>query len=404
MWRYPRKRLWQCSRWISNLLPVKVIEMSVGIYIHVPFCLRKCNYCDFISYPFDAGLAASYVYALEKEMKLYAGNMPGEQRDVRTVFLGGGTPSLLSGEQLALILDNCRRYFRVRDDAEITVECNPGTVTKDKFALMRGAGVNRISLGVQAYQPGLLALLGRTHSFMEVAEAVKACRSAGIENISCDLIYGIPGQTGADWKETLDRVLDLSPVHISAYCLKVEHGTPMYKDVASGRVTPCDEDTELEMYQYVIGFLADRGFKHYEISNFALPGMEARHNLIYWLNEEYLGLGPAAHSMLDRHRFSNEPCVASYIKKLGKNEPVIEEKKSLSIKEQISETIFLGLRLLDGLDTRAFIRRYGCSVADIFAPQLKKLTDLGLIKIAENRIRLTEKGLPLANEVFMEFI
>ena len=378
--------------------------MSIGIYIHVPFCLKKCNYCDFISYPYDAGLAASYVYALEREMKLYAGKMPADQRVVRTVFLGGGTPSLLSGQHLALILENCRMYFQIRDDAEITVECNPGTVTREKFALMRRAGVNRISLGVQAFQAKLLSFLGRTHSFAEVNEAVKACRCEGIDNISCDLIYGIPGQTGQDWQETLERVLDLSPAHISAYGLKIEPETPLYKAVASGTVVPCDDEAELEMYQYVISILAARGFKHYEISNFALPGMEARHNLIYWLNEEYLGLGPAAHSLLNRHRFSNVKCVASYIKKLEKNEPAVAEKNPLSLEDEISETIFLGLRMLDGLDTRAFTRRFGCSVADIFGPQLEKLTGLGLIKINANGIRLTEKGLPLANEVFVEFI
>ncbi|WP_418790702.1 radical SAM family heme chaperone HemW [Phosphitispora sp. TUW77] len=366
--------------------------------------MKKCNYCDFISYPFDADLAASYVYALAKEVKLQAAKMTNGQRQVRTVYLGGGTPSLLSGEHLVLILENCRKHFRISSDAEITVECNPGTVTREKIALMRRAGVNRISLGVQAYQPKLLAFLGRTHSFNEVTETVKACRYEGIDNINCDLIYGIPMQQRHDWQETIERVLDLSPVHISAYGLKVEPGTPLYKDIASGSVVPCDEEAELEMYRYAINILAGNGYKHYEISNFAFPGKEARHNLIYWFNKEYLGLGPAAHSMLNCQRFSNVKCVASYIKKLEQNEPVVAATTQLSLEDEIAETIFLGLRLLDGLDTLDFARRFGCSVADIFRTQLEKLADQGLIKIAENRIKLTEKGLPLANEVFVEFI
>ena len=378
--------------------------MAIGIYIHVPFCLKKCNYCDFISYPYDAGLALSYVSALKKEMAFHAQNMFSEHRRVRSIFLGGGTPTVLPGDLLAVILDNCRTYFSLAEDAEITVECNPGTVTPEKFALLKEAGVNRISIGVQAYQQRLLSLLGRNHSFREFAAAVDSCRQAGFENINFDLIYGIPGQTMRDWQETLDVILDNSPRHISAYCLKIEPDTPLHREVTSGYLVPCDEDTQLEMYWYTIKLLADRGYVHYEISNFALPGMEARHNLIYWHNEEYLGLGPAAHSMLDKYRFSNVESVASYIKKLEKKETAVYRKTRLTEAEQISETVFLGLRLLAGLDTNEFEQRFKQSFFDIYQKQIDKLIGLDLIKIAENRVLLTKKGLPVANEVFAEFI
>ncbi|MHB9094880.1 MAG: radical SAM family heme chaperone HemW [Eubacteriales bacterium] len=378
--------------------------MAIGIYIHVPFCLKKCNYCDFVSYPYDADLAASYVYALEKEMSYQLVNMGSEHREVKSIYLGGGTPTVLTGEQLAAILENCRKSYQVADDAEITVECNPGTVNPDKLGRIRKAGANRVSIGVQAYQQELLARLGRIHNWQEVESAVRHSRQAGFDNVSLDLIFGIPGQSMRQWRDTLDRVLALSPQHISAYNLKIEPDTPLHRDVCSGYLIPCDEELELEMYWYVIGFLTGNGFVHYEISNFARPGREARHNLIYWRNEEYLGFGPAAHSMLEGRRFSNVEKVELYINRLNRNESGIQNQQYLSREERISETVFLGLRLIEGLDLDAFKQSYGQSIFEIFAVQLKRLSSLGLVKIEDNRLKLTEKGLPLANEVFAEFI
>lgn len=378
--------------------------MAIGLYIHVPFCVKKCAYCDFVSYPYDAGLAASYVSALDTEMALHARNMTSEHRQVKSIYLGGGTPTTLGGEQLAAILDGCRRHFMVAENAEITVECNPGTVDLAKLEQVRRAGVNRLSIGVQAYQEKLLSRLGRIHRWSEVIEAARNCRQAGFDNMSVDLIFGIPGQTMEDWRESLHRVMELSPQHVSAYNLKIEPDTPLHRDVTSGYLVPCDEELELEMYWYTVDFLTGSGLSHYEISNFALPGREARHNLIYWHNEEYLGLGPAAHSMLSGHRFSNIKSVESYISRLKKRESVIHELHCQTEDEQVSETVFLGLRLIHGLDLEAFAHKHGRPIFEIFGDQLKRLQKLGLIEIDDDRIRLTEKGLPLANEVFAEFV
>ena len=378
--------------------------MAIGLYIHVPFCLQKCNYCDFISYPYDVDLAASYVYALEKEMALHIVNMRSDHRTVKSIYLGGGTPTVLTGEHLTAILDYCRSYFTLTDDAEITVECNPGTVDSAKMVEIRKAGVNRVSIGVQAYQQKMLSRLGRIHNWREVVEAARSCKEAGFDNLNFDLMFGIPGQSQKNWRETLDRVIELTPQHVSAYNLKIEPDTPLHRDVVSGYLVSCDEELELEMYWYAIDFLTGHGFTHYEISNFAQPGREARHNLIYWNNEEYLGLGPAAHSMMNSHRFSNLESVELYINRLNKNESVIHKLNSLTREEQISETVFLGLRLISGLDLTAFEQRYGKSFSELFGDKIKKLTAQGLIENEENRLRLTAKGLPLANEVFAEFI
>ncbi len=378
--------------------------MAIGLYIHVPFCLKKCSYCDFISYPYDAALAESYVYALEKEMAFYAGNLSGGQRAAKSVYLGGGTPTVLSGDQLAKILRISRSCFNIPDNAEITVECNPGTVDREKLEKLRKAGFNRVSIGVQAYQQNLMSVLGRVHSWQEVLTCVRNSREAGFNNINFDLIFGIPGQTMRDWKETLDRVLELSPQHMSTYNLKIEPDTPLHRDVTSGYLLPCDEELELDMYWYTVDYLTNGGFMHYEISNFALPGREAVHNLIYWRNEEYLGLGPAAHSMVEGCRFNNVKSVETYIRRLQSGETAVDETLSLSQAEQMSESVFLGLRMIEGLDLEAFERRFGRSVFQVFSEQIRALQALGLIETAERHLKLTKKAIPVANEVFAEFI
>jgi len=381
-----------------------VYTMAIGLYIHIPFCVKKCSYCDFISYPYDAGLAASYVCALDREMAQYAVEMSPEERRVRSIYVGGGTPTVLRGAQLVKIIEDCRKNFTVAGDAEITVECNPGTVDYNKLAEIRQAGVNRLSIGVQAQQQKLLDLLGRIHGWQQVAETVDNSRQAGFDNISLDLIFGIPGQSLRNWQRTLQNVLALFPEHISAYNLKIEPDTPLHRDVASGYLLPCDEELELKMFWHGIEYLTGNGFKHYEISNFARPGREARHNLIYWHNEEYLGLGPAAHSMFREKRFSNEENVELYIQKLLQGQPAVREAHQLSVAEQISETIFLALRLAEGLDLAGFEARFGKPVEGLFGAELRKLRGMGLVEITEKNLKLTKKGLPLANEVFAAFI
>lgn len=378
--------------------------MPIGLYIHVPFCIKKCSYCDFVSYPYNPELAEAYVDALEREMFFHASKMSEEQRILKSVFIGGGTPSCLSGKLLTVIFNNLHKYFQLSPDAEITVECNPGTVDIEKFRELRSAGVNRISMGVQAYQPRLLSALGRVHNWPDVVKAVRLCREAGFDNLSLDLIFGVPGQTMLDWKESLNNTVKLAPEHISAYNLKIEPDTRLQREVASGQLTVCDEELEVEMFLYTIEFLHDHGYSHYEISNFAKTGRESRHNLTYWLNGEYLGLGPAAHSMMNGSRFSNVESVELYIRRLKTGISVIDTTSRLTREEEISETVFLRLRLIEGLDMSYFEQKYGLRFSKHYAKQLEKLTGLGLVEIKGKNLKLTESGLLLANEVFAEFI
>lgn len=378
--------------------------MPIGLYIHVPFCLKKCNYCDFVSYPYDAGSAASYVCALKKEMALYVAKLPPEHKTLRSIYIGGGTPTVLPAHLMTEILAAVRANFTWPGDIEVTVEANPGTVDESKLCALRGAGVNRLSLGAQAVQERLLSLLGRRHGWRQVDGAVMTARRAGIDNISIDLIYGIPGQIMKDWQETLEHAAALGVEHISAYNLKIEPDTPLCRDVTAGYTVPCDEDLEVEMLYYTIDRLSEHGYRHYEISNYARPGREAGHNLTYWQNEEYLGLGPAAHSYIDGVRFANTPDLHRYQAMLAQGRTPVSEEEVLTPRERLAEAIFLGLRLTDGVDLRQFAGKYGEDPEVSFRESLDKLLRLGLIHVSDHRLRLARKGLPLANEVFAEFV
>ncbi|WP_207712833.1 radical SAM family heme chaperone HemW [Desulfofundulus sp. TPOSR] len=378
--------------------------VAISLYIHVPFCIRKCRYCDFVSYAYDPEAARRYRVALLREMALYQERLAPQERRLQTIFIGGGTPTCLPEEDLAAILEGCSRYFQWLSGVEVTVEANPGTVDLPKLKALRYAGVNRLSLGVQTCSDRFLKLLGRVHDFTQAVEAVQLARRAGFDNLNLDLIFAIPGQTMADWQHCLDKILALQPEHISAYSLQIEEGTPLARAVAEGRVLPCDEETELAMYQEVINFLAARGYEHYEISNFARPGYRCRHNLTYWHNEPYLGLGPAAHSYLGDGRFYNTGSLEEYEARLLSGELPVAGREKLSRATMMAETVFLGLRLIEGLDLEKFAARFGKNIEEVFGEQVKKLSSLGLVEICSNRLRLTSRGLPLANAVFREFV
>lgn len=378
--------------------------MPIGLYIHVPFCLKKCNYCDFVSYPYDADLAASYVYALKKEMALYSAKLPAAQKELRSIYIGGGTPTTLPDDMFREIFSALRAHFNWPGDIEVTVEANPGTVDAGRLNTLRAVGANRLSMGVQAAQERLLSLLGRLHGWRQVVESVRAARRAGFANISLDLIYGIPGQQKRDWRETLEMAVALGVEHISAYNLKIEPDTPLHRDVTAGYTVPCDEDLEVEMLYYTIDYLREHGYRHYEISNFARPGREARHNLIYWQNEEYLGLGPAAHSYLDGVRFANQRDLRLYLNTLAAGTAPVVEEEALTARDRLAEAMFLGLRLTDGVDLRQVAEQYGEAPEVLFRESLDKLMRLELVAVSDRRARLTRKGLPLANEVFAEFV
>ncbi|MBE3585516.1 MAG: radical SAM family heme chaperone HemW [Thermoanaerobacter sp.] len=378
--------------------------MAISLYIHVPFCLRKCRYCDFVSYVYDPEAARRYRVALLREMALYHEHLSPQERVLKTIFIGGGTPTCLPQGELVAILEGCRRYFHWSSGVEVTVEANPGTVDLSGLKALYAAGVNRLSLGVQACSEHLLKLLGRVHSFSQAVEAVRLARRAGFDNLNLDLIFALPGQSLADWRKCLEEILVLEPEHISAYALQLEEGTPLARAVASGSIPCCDEETELAMYREVINFLAGRGYEHYEISNFARPGYRCRHNLSYWQYEPYLGLGPAAHSCLRGERFYNTSSLEEYRATLSSGKLPVAGREKLSLPLMMSETVFLALRLREGLDLEKFRARFGKDIEEVFGDQIRKLKEAGLLEVCSGHLRLTPRGLPLANLVFQEFV
>lgn len=378
--------------------------MSIGLYIHVPFCLKKCNYCDFISYIYNPVRARQYRNAVIKEMELYSRQLPSGDRQAATLYIGGGTPTCLPVEHLVEIIEACRTYFNLLPGSEVSLEANPGTLDTRKISALYRAGVNRLSLGVQASQEELLLLLGRIHSFPQAVEAVEVAREAGLANISLDLIFGLPGQRPEQWESCLEQVLELAPTHISTYGLQLEENTPLAQEVRSGKIKSCSEEAELQMYRQAIKRLTAAGYDHYEISNFALPGYQCKHNLRYWRNLTYLGLGPAAHSCLNNRRFSNEIGLDKYYQRIMSGESAVAETEEITPRTGMSETMFLGLRLMKGVDSNVFASRFGQRMEEVFAREIERLLKLDLIEFNEGFLRLSRRGLPLANQVFLEFV
>lgn len=382
--------------------------MTLGLYIHIPFCLQKCGYCDFVSYKYDTTLAERYIQGLKREMELVAGEMGSggtTKNRVSTVFFGGGTPTVLEAGQLIDILGWSREYFSWGPEVEVTVEANPGTVSVEKLTALRQAGVNRLSLGVQAFQPELLKELGRIHSREQVYQAVEAARQAGFANISLDLMYGLPGQTSDQWQATLKQAVALDVEHISAYSLKIEEGTPFYSRWQAGQLTACDEDLEADMYQAAIAYLSQQGYEHYEISNFARPGKNCRHNLIYWTLEHYLGFGPAAHSFLNHRRSANTTDFKVYLQQVAQGKRPVTEDFPVSQEDLMGEYMFLGLRLLKkGVSPKAFAHYFGREIDTIYGKELEKMLRLGLLQQEGDKLVLTKAAIPIANEVFAQFV
>ncbi|MFA5385250.1 MAG: radical SAM family heme chaperone HemW [Eubacteriales bacterium] len=381
-----------------------MFRIALGIYIHVPFCLGKCSYCDFVSYRWEPDKVSAYLEALAKEVKMRSKNMSGNLKQVKSLYIGGGTPTCLKEEELLFIIEKCSFYFNILPGAEISLEANPGTVGREKLEFLHKAGINRLSIGAQACQERLLRLLGRKHSFEDVRDAVCSARKAGFKNISIDLIFGIPGQTIGEWNESLQRVIELSPEHISAYGLHLAAGTPLCDCVGRGELEVLEEETELKMYEKAIEVLTAAGFEHYEISNFALPGRQCRHNLLYWRNLPYLGLGPAAYSYLNNRRFGNEKSLEEYIQRINEGKPAEAESEMLPLRIRMAETVILGLRLLKGIDLNEFALRFGKRLEEIYPQQIDKFVKLKLIEHEGEIIRLTKKGLAVSNQVFVEFV
>jgi oxygen-independent coproporphyrinogen-3 oxidase len=372
------------------------LHQPIGLYVHVPFCASKCAYCDFASYAGREADIPRYVEAVIREITR-RGAETGHPK-ANTIFLGGGTPSLLDELQAIRILDALFEAFPIEEGAEITCECNPGTLTTPFAVSLRKAGVNRLSLGAQARQSRLLSLLGRIHNWENVAASMEIARRAGFENINLDLMFGLPSQTVSDMQETLEAAIALSPAHLSCYGLTVEEGTPICRDIAVGKLTLPDEEIEREMYELARRTLAEHGFQQYEISNFAREGYACRHNIGCWTRMPYLGFGSAAHSFFEQCRIANPSTLDAY---LAGEEPKMER---ISKEEARFESMMLGLRMTRGVNNEDFTRMHGMSIREAFGEKLDKPIGGGLLQWHEGALRLTRLGMDLQNSVLVDLL
>ncbi|MCO5213504.1 MAG: radical SAM family heme chaperone HemW [Caldilinea sp.] len=394
---------------------------ALGLYIHIPFCARKCPYCDFNTYAGLESLHDATVDALCIEMERWGPRLAG--RTVSTVFVGGGTPTVLTAAQLERIFGAVHRCFTVDAGAEITCEANPGTVDQAKFGVLRSLGVNRLSMGVQSFQPAELHFLGRIHSVEDVGQAFATARKAGFDNINLDFIFGLPGQTEASWCDTLERALALAPEHLSLYSLIVEPNTPLFHWVENGSVPEPDEDQAALHYERAMERLAAGGYIQYEVSNWArrtgacrddeTPELASRHNLIYWRNDDYLGIGPGAHSHLRteegsvqvERRWGNRKPVPSYGKRMRAGDSVEDFAEEIAPPVGMGETMMLGLRLVrEGVPLDRFTALHGRSLSDAFGTEVDRLCGDGLLTVDARRVRLTPRGLMVGNQVFARFL
>lgn len=373
---------------------------QIGLYIHIPFCRQKCLYCDFPSFAGREGRQEAYLRALLAEIE----RSEARGREVRSVFIGGGTPTTLPIPLLEQLMQVIFTHFSIAEDAEITIEANPGTLHMEMAQALRRMGCNRLSMGVQAWQDRLLKRLGRIHTIAEFRENYRIVREAGFENVNVDLMFALPEQTMADWQQTLREITALEPAHISAYSLILEEGTPFYAQYEKGLLQPMDEALDREMYHWAVDFLAEKGYRQYEISNFAKAGRESRHNRIYWLAEEYLGLGLSAHSYLDGKRFHNPCDLEEYIAAAGAREKLMQDVELISVEDAMAECMFLGLRLTEGVSFARFWGRFGREMQEIYGAQIARLRQEGLLEVTEAGIRLTKRGIDLSNYVFEKFL
>ncbi|AII59534.1 oxygen-independent coproporphyrinogen III oxidase [Dehalococcoides mccartyi CG4] len=375
-------------------------DTSLALYLHFPFCLQKCGYCSFVSYPARLDCLADYVKCLRKEIKSRASGLY-----FHSLYFGGGTPSLLSPSQVADILAGIRAVAHLLPDAEITFEANPGTLAMPYLPEIKSLGINRLSLGIQSFSDAELTMLGRLHNAGKAREAYKQARAAGFNNISLDLIYGLPDSTVSSFKKNLAEALALAPEHISLYGLTLEEDTPMYRQVQEGLLPEINAETAADQYQAAEDILAKAGYRHYEISNWAKPGYESRHNLTYWQNRPYLGLGAAGHSFLENWRLANTSSLDEYLNSWQNDlPPKPSENIYVDLENQLAETIILGLRLDKGITAENIENRFGQHVMDKYFPVIQECTGLGLLEKSDGCISLTPRGRLLSNEVFWRFL
>lgn len=373
---------------------------EIGIYIHIPFCIKKCEYCDFVSYCNKEKYVPQYINALKKEIK----NNINKEYKITTIYIGGGTPSSIEENYIADIIETIKLNMNDENlkefkNVEVTIEVNPGTVTEKKLETYKEIGINRLSIGLQETHDELLKSIGRIHTYEEFLKTYNLARKIGFNNINVDLMIALPNQTIQDIKENLEKIIKLNPEHISVYSLILEEGTPFYNKYNENKIRLPDEELERNMYWYVKNTLENNGYIHYEISNFSKKGFESKHNMNCWNQEEYFGFGVAAHSYNNKIRYSNTNSIEEYIK--GSNK-IIHEKQTLE--DMQKEYMLLGLRKIEGINIQKFKNKFAQNPIFIFKEQLSKLVDEELIIVDGNEIKLTNKGLDLANIVWKEFV
>ena len=390
----------------------------LALYVHIPFCETKCPYCDFNTYAGIEHMIPAYIEALAAEIERWGVTLG--RPAVTTLFLGGGTPSYIPAPELETVLAAVRRAFEIVPGAESTMEANPGDLLGDAPMSLSRLGFNRLSVGAQSLDDGLLSLLGRRHTAQEVQDAFHAVRRAGFDNVNLDLMYGLPHQSMAQWRETLDGAMALAPEHLSLYCLTLEEGTPMKQQVGLGALPEPDGDLAADMYLLAEETLEREGYRHYEISNWARPGQESLHNLTYWKNGSYLGVGPGAHSYLGRWRFHNlaspreyvrsmslagpvEPAAAGLTAEVLGRFPVVGGVECVDEALEMAETMMMGLRLDEGVGESSFESRFGWRLDSVYGEQLEELVGHGLLERGDGVVRLTARGRLLGNEVFLRF-
>ena len=371
------------------------------LYIHIPFCIRKCNYCDFLSFPETESGIAQYCHALKEEIK-----RTGDQAEdigVRSVFIGGGTPSILEAEQITEIMTCIRNNFSIEKNAEITIESNPGTLNAEKLNCYHELGINRLSIGLQSTDDDCLRRLGRIHTFQEFEKNYEQARKSGFQNINIDLMSGLPGQSLRGYEDTLNRVTELKPEHISSYSLIIEEGTPFYKSDSVLQQLP-DEDTERKMYERTKEILAQQGYERYEISNYARQGRECIHNLGYWEQVPYLGMGLGASSFYNGARFSNERNFRKYLSTPYLPFEHREDYVQVSREEQMEDTMIFGLRKMKGISVSEFEREFGTPIWEMYGSVIERYSNLGLLIQEGDVLRLTDAGIDVSNRIFEDFI
>lgn len=381
----------------------------LALYVHIPFCTAKCGYCDFNSYANHEHLIPSYTQTLLRDAKLWREATAG--RKVESVFFGGGTPSLNPVDEMQTILGGLRLSFDIAPDAEVSLEANPGSLSTEYLRELRTIGFNRLSIGVQSFDDEELVALDRIHTGDDARRAYQSARDAGFANVNLDFIYGLPEQPLPAWQRTLEEALALAPEHLSLYALTVEAGTPLARDIDRGRTAAPDPDMQAEQYEWTQDRLSIAGYGHYEISNWARPGYECRHNLVYWTNREYLGLGAGAHSFLNGVRFSTVLLPNRYQELVDESAEAadgtmrhVAGAEAITPALGMADTLILGLRLTDGIDTREFEQRHGRDVTDVYGDVVDEFVGYGLLERTMTHLRLTRRGRLLSNELFQRLL